>query len=332
VSEPAAPVRADDGAPAVAAHALARRFGAVTAVDGLTLSVRPGELFGLVGPDGAGKTTTLRMLAGVLRPSDGDATVFGVSVARHPERIKGALAYMSQRFGLYADLTVAENLAFYADLFKVPVAERAARVERLYGFSNLGPFRDRLAGQLSGGMKQKLGLSCALIHEPRLLLLDEPTFGVDPVSRRDLWVIVHEMVARGVTAIVSTAYMDEAERFDRLALLHQGRVVALDTPTALQATLAGRLLGVRVDRPREAREAALRVPGVALAAVFGERLHLALDDAARHAGEVTAALRAAGFEAARAEVLEPSLEDVFIARLGELGLEAGHAPRAEGGA
>jgi ABC-2 type transport system ATP-binding protein len=237
---------------------------------------------------------------------------------------------MSQRFGLYTDLTVAENLAFYADLYEVPAGERPARLERLYRFSNLGPFQDRLAGQLSGGMKQKLGLSCALIHEPRLLLLDEPTFGVDPVSRRDLWVIVHEMVARGVTAIVSTAYMDEAERFDRLALLHQGRVVALDTPAALQAPLAGRLLGVRVDRPREAREAALALPGVSLAAVFGDRLHLAVDDAARRAPEIAGGLSTAGFEASEAEAIEPSLEDVFIARLAADQPTDGMAPPSPG--
>jgi ABC-2 type transport system ATP-binding protein len=296
---------------------LARRFGAVTAVDGLSFSVAPGELFGLVGPDGAGKTTTLRMLAGVLRPTAGDATVFGVSVAKHPERVKNDVAYMSQRFGLYADLTVAENLAFYADLYEVPASERHARYERLYAFSNLAPFKDRLAGQLSGGMKQKLGLSCALVHEPRLLLLDEPTFGVDPVSRRDLWVIVHERVARGVTAIVSTAYMDEAERFDRLALLHEGRVLALDTPAALQASLEGRLLGVRVARPRAARQVALGLPGVTLATVFGDRLHLVVDDAARRATQVARGLREAGFEADDAEPLEPSLEDVFTTRISE---------------
>src|SRR3954447_26634663 len=236
---------------------LTRKFGDLTAVAGVSFEVGRGELFGLVGPDGAGKTTTLRMLAGVLRPTSGDASMDGISMARDPERAKPRLAYMSQRFGLYADLTVAENLRFYADLHLVPRAERAARLERLYRFSSLGPFKDRLAGKLSGGMKQKLGLSCALIHQPELLLLDEPTFGVDPVSRRDLWLIVHEMVARGVTAIVSTAYMDEAERFDRLALLHQGRVVALDPPETLQRELAGRLLGVRVARSREAREAAL---------------------------------------------------------------------------
>ena len=300
---------------AIETHGLTRSFGAVTAVRDLSLTVRPGELFGLVGPDGAGKTTTLRMLAAVLRPSGGDAAVFGHSVVKDPEAVKADIAYMSQRFGLYADLTVAENLDFYADLYEVPADERARRLERLYQFSNLGPFQGRLAGQLSGGMKQKLGLSCALIHEPKLLLLDEPTFGVDPVSRRDLWVIVHEMVARGVTAVVSTAYMDEAERFDRLALLHQGTVVALDTPQALQASLSGRLLAVQVDRPREARSAAQAIPGVTLASVFGDRLHLAVDDARRRAGEVESGLRAAGFAVAEVAPIEPSLEDVFIARL-----------------
>jgi ABC-2 type transport system ATP-binding protein len=299
--------------PAIRVEGLGRRFGDVVAVDALSFAVQPGELFGLLGPDGAGKTTTLRMLAGVLRPSAGDAWMAGDSIVRDPEAVKPHVAYMSQRFGLYTDLTVRENLDFYADLYRVPRRERAARLERLYRFSNLRPFQDRLAGQLSGGMKQKLGLSCALVHEPEILLLDEPTFGVDPISRRDLWIIVHEMVARGVTAVVSTAYMDEAERFDRLALLHQGRVVALDTPAVLQGSLAGRLLGVRVDRPREAREAALALPGVSLAAVFGDRLHLTVDDGARRAPEIARGLRAAGFEAADAELIEPSLEDVFIA-------------------
>jgi ABC-2 type transport system ATP-binding protein len=199
----------------------------------------------------------------------------------------------------------------------VPAAERPARLERLYAFSNLGPFRDRLAGQLSGGMKQKLGLSCALVHEPRLLLLDEPTFGVDPVSRRDLWIIVHEMVARGVTAMVSTAYLDEAERFDRLAMLHEGRAIALDSPAALQASLAGRLLGVPLDQPRAARGAAGRLPGVRHATVFGDRLHLLVDDAAKRAPEMGRGLRAAGFPAGEAEPISPSLEDVFVVRLAE---------------
>jgi ABC-2 type transport system ATP-binding protein len=296
-------------------RALARSFAGRPAVAGLDFDVAPGALFGLVGPDGAGKTTTLRMLAGVLRPSAGDAVVAGVSVAREPERVKPMLAYMSQRFGLYADLTVAENLEFYADLFRVPPAERAARLERLYAFSSLGPFRDRLAGALSGGMKQKLGLSCALVHQPRVLLLDEPTFGVDPVSRRDLWRIVHEMVAEGVTAVVSTAYLDEAERFDRVALLHQGALLALDTPDALAARFAGELLELRLARARAARPVAERSPGVVRADLFGDRLHVTMASAASDRAPLLAALAAAGFADVDATPVEPTLEDVFLAHI-----------------
>ncbi len=309
MSEPAAMVELDG---------LTRRFGDLVAVDQLTLSVRRGELFGLVGPDGAGKTTTLRMLAGVLRPSAGDARIGGVSVAREPERVKHAIAYMSQRFGLYADLTVAENIAFYADLYRVPRAAREARLERLYRFSALGPFRDRLAGQLSGGMRQKLALSCCLVHEPTTLLLDEPTFGVDPISRRDLWLIVHEMVAHGTTVVVSTAYLDEAERFDRLVLLHRGRRIALDTADALQAAMPAVILAVAVDRVREARAIVEAVPGVKRAAVFGDRLHVTVESEAGVAPRVEAALRAAGHRPGEMRRIVPTLEDVFIERIAEV--------------
>jgi ABC-2 type transport system ATP-binding protein len=298
---------------------LTRRFGSFTAVDQLSFSVKPGELFGLVGPDGAGKTTTLRMLAGVLRPSAGDALMNGVSVAREPERVKHAIAYMSQRFGLYADLTVMENLDFYADLYCVPAAERATRLERLFAFSNLSPFKNRLAGKLSGGMKQKLGLSCALIHQPQVLLLDEPTFGVDPISRRDLWLIVHEMVAQGVTVVVSTAYMDEAERFDRLAFLHQGRVIAIDTPSALQTSGTDEVIAIQVDRAREARDIALRHPAVRRAAVFGDHLHLTVSSMDRDWPAVNSAMRDAGLHVIDAERIVPSLEDIFIDRIAKAG-------------
>ncbi len=219
--------------PILQSLSLTKRFGNLTAVDALSFDVAPGELFGVVGPDGAGKTTLLRMLAGIMRPTSGDAIVDGISVARHAENMKHVIAYMPQRFGLYADLTVQENLDFYADLYLVPQRSRAQTLDRLFQFSNLGAFRERLAGNLSGGMKQKLGLSCALIHEPKILLLDEPTFGVDPISRRDLWIIVHEMVSHGVTVVVTTSYLDEAERFDRVAFLDRGRFFALDTPVAL---------------------------------------------------------------------------------------------------
>lgn len=300
-------------APAVRTAALGRRFGEVVAVDDLTLSVQPGELFGLLGPDGAGKTTTLRMLAGVLRPSAGDAFINEISVGQDPEATKRQIAYMSQRFGLYGDLTVLENLAFYADLYEVPHKERPARLDRLFAFSNLGPFRDRLAGKLSGGMKQKLGLSCALIHQPEVLLLDEPTFGVDPISRRDLWLIVHDMVAEGVTVVVSTAYMDEAERFDRLAVLHQGRLLALDRPDTLQQALQGEVLAVEVDRPRDARDVALQLPTVRRASVFGDRLHVTLRDEGQDPSQLLAALADKGMAVSGASPITPSMEDVFIA-------------------
>ena len=314
---PPAPARAA----AIEVRGLARRFGDHRAVAGLDFDVAAGELFGLVGPDGAGKTTTLRMLAGVLRPSAGDARIAGVSIAEDPERIKPDLAYMSQRFGLYTDLTVDENLEFYADLFEVPANERAARLERLFAFSNLGPFRGRLAGALSGGMKQKLGLSCALVHEPKVLLLDEPTFGVDPISRRDLWRIVHEMVARGVTAVVSTAYLDEAERFDRVALLYQGRVLAVDTPRALTAAFAGRLLEVRLAAPRAARPAVEALPDVVRAHLFGDRLHVTVATESTPE-ELGRRLAAAGQPAATIAPIAPTLEDVFLARVAEAEREA----------
>lgn len=301
--------------PVIRVEGLGRRFGDLAAVDGLSFAVARGELFGLVGPDGAGKTTTLRMLAGVLRPSEGDAIMNGVSVARDPETVKGDIAYMSQRFGLYEDLTVLENLQFYADLYQVPQAERSVRLARLFRFSNLEQFKHRLAGHLSGGMKQKLGLSCALVHQPQILLLDEPTFGVDPLSRRDLWLIIHEMVAQGVTVVVSTAYMDEAERFDRLALLHRGRVVALDTPDALRAALEGKVVGVCVDRLREARTLLRQHPEVRRAAVFGDRLHITVRSAATDAMSLQSLLRAAGFAVSDIRPIVPSVEDVFMDRI-----------------
>ncbi|HWP37926.1 MAG TPA: ABC transporter ATP-binding protein [Gemmatimonadales bacterium] len=302
--------------PAVSLRALSRRFGAVRAVSDLTFDVAPGELFGIVGPDGAGKTTTLRMLAGVLRPSSGDAIVLGTSVATDPEGVKHHVAYMSQRFGLYTDLTVRENIDFYADLYGVAKIERARRLERLYAFSGLGPFAHRLAGQLSGGMKQKLGLCAALIHQPEVMILDEPTFGVDPISRRDLWLIVHEMVAAGTTAIVSTAYLDEAERCDRVAMLHEGRLLALDAPLPLQRRLAGRVLAVESDRPRHAQGVLRTVPRVRHAVLFGDVVHVMLDSPAQDWPAAEAALRAAGHTIRRVAATEPSLEDVFIDLVG----------------
>jgi len=295
----------------VRVEGLTRRFGDLTAVNSLSFDVARGELFGLVGPDGAGKTTTLRMLAGVLPPSTGDATIRGVAVAHDPERAKPFLAYMAQRFGLYEDLTVRENIDFYADLYLVPPADRPRRIERLYAFSSLGPFEDRLAGALSGGMKQKLALCCALIHEPELLLLDEPTFGVDPISRRDLWLILHGMVASGVTVIVSTSYMDEAERCDRVGLLDGGRLLALDAPANLQQRLAGELIALRTAEPRRARDLLRATPGVHRASLFGETLHVQLDAGADPA-LARDTIAAQGIDVRSADRIRPSLEDVFL--------------------
>jgi ABC-2 type transport system ATP-binding protein len=281
------------------------------AVRDLRFDVGAGELFGIVGPDGAGKTTTLRMLAGVLRPSEGDAIVAGESIVTDPEAIKPSIAYMSQRFGLYEELTVRENIEFYADLYELPRADLPGRLERLYAFSRLGPFEGRRAGDLSGGMKQKLGLCCALVHEPRILLLDEPTFGVDPISRRDLWLIVHEMVAAGTTVVASTAYMEEAERFDRVAMLHDGNLVGLDEPRRLQESLAGRVVALQVDRPRRAAAYLAGSPEVRSAATFGEVVRLVLRKDADWA-DVGAELEGAGFTVRSAEIARPTLEDVFV--------------------
>jgi ABC-2 type transport system ATP-binding protein len=290
---------------------LSRHFGGTLAVDALSLTIRSGELFGIVGPDGAGKTTTIRMLAGVLRPTSGTAFVAGVNVAEDPERVKPRIAYMAQRFGLYEDLTVHENLAFYADLYRVPRHERAGRLERLYAFSRLGEFSDRLAGNLSGGMKQKLSLSCCLVHRPEVLLLDEPTFGVDPISRRELWLILHEMMGEGVTIVVTTSYLDEAERCDRVALIDQGRSLAMDAPATLQASLRGRMLSVVCDTPRRARDALRRSEWVRSAHLFGEALHVRVDDGVGD-DRVRAKLEEAGIGWSSIEGVRASLEDVFM--------------------
>jgi ABC-2 type transport system ATP-binding protein len=296
---------------AISVRGLGRRFGEIVAVRDLHFDVAAGELFGIVGPDGAGKTTTLRMLAGVLRPSEGDATVAGESIVTSPEAIKPSIAYMSQRFGLYQELTVRENIEFYADLYELPKPDLPDRLERLYAFSNLGPFEARRAGDLSGGMKQKLGLCCALVHEPRILLLDEPTFGVDPISRRDLWLIVHEMVAGGTTVVASTAYMEEAERCDRVAMLHDGSLVGLDEPRRLQDSLEARVVALQAERPRRLVAHLAEVPQVRSAATFGDAVRLVLREDAEWA-DVRADLERSRFTLRNAEITRPTLEDVFV--------------------
>ncbi len=303
-------------APQIEVAGLVKRFAGVAAVEHLDFTVAPGEIFGLVGPDGAGKTTVMRMLAGVMPPESGRIVVDGVDVIADPERAKRHLSYMPQRFGLYEDLTVDENIRFYADLFEVPRRLREERIGPLLAASNMGPFRRRLAGQLSGGMKQKLGLICALIHTPRILLLDEPTTGVDPVSRREFWAILYSLRESGVTILISTAYLDEAERCTRLALLHQGRLRYCDTPHGLKQRMPGALITIRSRDARAARDAIAALEGVASVLLVGDGVRAVVDDEARRVPELRRALAAAGVPVGAIARAEPSIEDLFVALLG----------------
>lgn len=302
---------------AVEMENVGRSFGALEAVRGVTLAIERGEIFGVVGPDGAGKTTLMRMLAGVLHPDSGRILLEGVDVGANPEQAKLALSYMPQRFGLYEDLSVDENVFFYGELFEVPRERFRRRRGELLEAAGLQSFGKRLAGQLSGGMKQKLGLVCALIHTPKVLLLDEPTTGVDPVSRREFWAILYRLREQGVTIVLSTAYMDEAERCSRLALLHAGQVRRCDTPQRLKAGIEGALLAVSGPSPREIHDVVAHLPGVLGALLMGDRVHVRVDDAARRRAELGAALDSRGIAYAPVVAVEPGIEDVFVALIGE---------------
>ncbi len=298
---------------AITTSNLTKRFPGVLAVDRLQFEVQPGEIFGLVGPDGAGKTTTVRMLAGVLTPDAGSATVAGFDMVRDPEAAKAYISYMPQRFGLYEDLTVDENIRFYADVFGVPRLDRDARSRRLLEAAGMEPFSTRLAGKLSGGMKQKLGLVCALIHRPRVILLDEPTNGVDPVSRRDFWRILYSLLDEGIAILMSTSYLDEAERCHRVALIHQGHILFCDTPAALKTHLKGAVLSVIAPDPRRVKTALGEADGVLNALLVGDGVHLVVDEAGRRIPALKATLQAEGLSFDRVEEVAPTIEDLFIA-------------------
>lgn len=303
---------------AIRTEALTRSFDGVTAVDHLTLAVEEGEIFGLVGPDGAGKTTIIRLLTAILEPTSGDAWVAGRHIVREAEPIKDVIGYMSQRFGLYTDLTVMENIHFYADIYGVPHRGRAEKIDRLLAFSNLAPFKKRLGGNLSGGMKQKLGLACALIHTPKVLFLDEPTNGVDPVSRRDFWKILYQLAREGVTIFVSTATLDEAERCSRLALIHKGRLQAVGTPPEIKRLMRGTILQIRSTEPRRAAallRASLEAESVGL---FGNYIHVVTRDPAGTMARARTLLAQGGLPAADIRSVAPELEDVFISMLGDV--------------
>jgi ABC-2 type transport system ATP-binding protein len=301
--------------PIVVAEGLTKHFAEVAAVDGLAFAVSRGEIFGLVGPDGAGKTTTMRMLAGVMQPDAGSIVVDGVDVVTAPDSAKQHISYMPQRFGLYEDLTVDENIRFYADLFEVPPDIRDERAARLLQASDMGQFRRRRAGQLSGGMKQKLGLTCALVHTPHILLLDEPTTGVDPVSRRDFWRVLYDLREEGVTILITTAYLDEAERCNRLALLHRGRVLYCDAPAVLKERMPGAVVAIASAAGREVRAAIAELPGVSNVIHVGGGVHAVVDDATLRIPELRYALRRQNVAFDDIAVATPSIEDVFVALL-----------------
>jgi ABC-2 type transport system ATP-binding protein len=302
-------------APVIRCESLTKEFAGARALDNITLEVRKGELFGLVGPDGAGKSTLMRLLTAVMGPTSGDAWVASHHIVKEPEDIKEKIAYMPQRFGLYEDLTVMENIVFYADIFSVPKNERPPRIERLLGFSNLTPFTDRLAGQLSGGMKQKLGLACALIHTPEIVFLDEPTNGVDPVSRRDFWKILYGLLKEGVTIFVSTSYLDEAERCTEIGLIYEGRLLEKDTPGAIKARHTMPMIEVWSDNARAITQVLKddrRVTGVG---TYGDRLHIGLNDRSDIPG-VLSLLSEKKCNVEEHREIAPSIEDVFFSMIG----------------
>ena len=298
--------------PAVVARELTRTFGAFRAVDRVSFEVPPGEVFGFLGSNGAGKTTTIRMLCGLLAPSSGSATVLGLDVASRAAEIKRRIGYMSQRFSLYADLTVEENLRFWGGAYGLFGAEIARRADWGIGIAELGERRRALVRELPGGYRQRLALACALLHEPPVVFLDEPTSGVDPEARRRFWDLIDGLGAAGKTVFVTTHAMDEAERCHRVAFMHAGRLLRLDTvPRLKQLFAAGEILELRCPNAARALGALDRAPGVSEASLFGDSLHVALDDPSRRP-QLVAALEASGFGPVTAETIEPSLEDVFI--------------------
>jgi len=300
-------------APAVTVEHLTRRFGTFTAVDDVSFQVPRGEIFGFLGPNGAGKTTTIKMLTGLLQPTAGRGTVAGYDLARETESVKRSIGYMSQLFSLYGDLTVAENIAFFAALYGVPRARRAERREWVLAMAGLQDHRDRLTQELSLGWKQRLALGTAVLHEPPVLFLDEPTSGVDPISRRDFWDLIGGLAARGTTVFVSTHYMEEAEYCHRLALMNRGRIIALDRPAALRAAMPAPLLELATDDSPRAVEALEDAPGVIDVGLFGRAVHVTVRDADAARAALPALLAARGIVVRGVAVVEPSLEDVFVA-------------------
>lgn len=299
---------------AVVAEDLTRRFGDFVAVNKVSFAVRPGEILGFLGPNGAGKSTTIRMLCGILAPSSGRAVVAGYDVGREPEKVKQHIGYMSQRFSLYPDLTVQENLNFYSGIYRLTAKEKAVRQEWVLNMAGFEEHRHTLTAALAGGWQQRLALGCALLHRPPVLFLDEPTSGVDPIARRQFWTLIYQLAEQGTTVFVTTHYMDEAEYCSRLALIYRGELVALGTPAELKNRYmpAGQLLSLICPDPYAALQVVEKQPGVREAALFGRGLHIVVSDWQEVAPRLTAALAAAGIDG-QVTPVPPSLEDVFVA-------------------
>ncbi len=298
---------------AVVVRDLEKRFGNFTAVNRISFEVRRGEIFGFLGPNGAGKSTTIRMLCGIILPTGGEGRVAGLDLRAQSEEIKSHIGYMSQKFSLYEDLTVEENIDFYSGIYRLPPEKKRARKEWVIEMAGLGEHRHTRTGVLSGGWKQRLALGCAILHEPPVIFLDEPTSGVDPVSRRRFWDLIYELAGRGVTVFVTTHYMDEAEYCDRLALIYRGELIAVGSPEELKTRfMQETVLEVACARPQDAMEWVKRLEGVHEVALFGRGLHIVADRNGTLANEVRAALEAQGFAVEHVEQIAPSMEDVFV--------------------
>lgn len=295
---------------------LTKKYGNTVAIDDISMKIAPHQIYGLVGPDGAGKTSLFRIICGILRPTRGTVRVLGKDIVSCSEQVKQDLGYMPQKFALYADLTVKENLDFFADLFKASRVDLEERKIQLLEFANLARFRERLAGNLSGGMKQKLALCCTLIHTPRLLVLDEPTTGVDPVSRQEFWDMLLPLPAQRTTVIVSTAYMDEAAKCDRISFMNSGRILTTGKPAELKTDLMGKLFEIRGDGLKKIKETLKSLNWVTEVQVFGDRLHVQVEAEAAHDGFalIHKVITEIGLES-KVSPVEPSLEDVFVSLL-----------------
>jgi len=306
-------VSAPDNGLAVSVRNLVKRFGAFTAVDRVSFDVAKGEIFGFLGPNGAGKSTTIRMLCGILQPTGGTGTVAGFDINRRAEKIKSHIGYMSQRFSLYEDLTVEENINFYSGIYRLPGNRKPERKRWVIEMAGLGAHRNTRAAVLSAGWKQRLALGCSILHEPPVVFLDEPTSGVDPISRRRFWDLIYELAAKGVTVFVTTHYMDEAEYCDRLGLIYRGRLIASGSPETLKTdTMRDEVLEVLADRPHEAMTPIGELDGVREVALFGKGLHVVAENADRLIPRLRQALSRSGHAVERIERIDPSLEDIFV--------------------